>query len=96
MNSTHLGLLAGAITSLATIPQVAKAYRTRRVRDISIWQPVLLDAGTGLWFVYGILIHDVPLIVANAFSVVCNSLLIVMKILYRDSDNEQTNDYISE
>ncbi len=94
MNATYLGLLAGALTSTATIPQVIKSYRTGHVRDISVWQPVLLDIGMGLWLTYGIMIGDMPLILANAFSIVCNSMLIYMKIVYVDNDKLQSDDYI--
>jgi MtN3 and saliva related transmembrane protein len=93
MNTIHLGLIAGAITSAAGIPQVIRAYRTKRVRDISIWQPVLLNIGMVLWLIYGITIHDIPLIAANSFSFICYSLLIVMKFLYREGDNGRGDDY---
>lgn len=86
MNITHLGLLAGTITSAAAIPQVIRTYRTRQARDISIWQPVLLNVGMVLWLIYGLVIGDTPLIVANIFSIVCYSFLIAMKILYKDDD----------
>lgn len=94
MNITHLGLLAGALTSAAVIPQVVKSYRTRQLRDISIWQPVLLNVGMTLWLVYGIVINDLPLIAANSFSLFCYTLLIVMKIVYREGDSSRTGDYI--
>jgi MtN3 and saliva related transmembrane protein len=94
MNITHLGLLAGALTSAAVIPQVVKSYRTRQLRDISIWQPVLLNVGMILWLAYGIVIHDLPLIAANSFSLFCYTLLIVMKIVYREDDSSRAGDYI--
>ncbi len=87
MNITHLGLLAGAITTAAGIPQVVKTYRTRHARDISIWQPILLNVGMLLWLIYGICLRDLPLILANAISILCYSLLIVMKISFKDDDN---------
>ncbi len=95
MTVTHLGLLAGAITSAAAIPQVVRSYRSKHVRDISIWQPVLLDVGMVLWLVYGVIIRDVPLMVANAFSLVCYTLLIVMKFAYREGDNGGLRDYLA-
>lgn len=94
--TTWLGLLAGAITSFAAVPQVVRTYRTRHARDISIWQPVLLTAGMALWLVYGIILNDVPLIAANIFSIVCYSLLIAMKISFREDDKSPECDYISE
>ena len=94
MNATHLGLAAAFLTSAAVIPQVLKSYRSRHVRDISIWQPVLLCAGMVLWLIYGIILRDVPLITANIFSLLCNSLLIIMKIVFKEGDNGRTDDYI--
>lgn len=95
MNITHLGLLAGAITSAAAIPQVVKTYRSRQARDISIWQPLLLNVGMVLWLVYGIILRDLPLIAANSFSLVCYTLLIVMKIVYGEGDNAAQSNYIT-
>jgi MtN3 and saliva related transmembrane protein len=86
MNITHLGLLAGAITSAAAVPQVVRTYRTRHARDISIWQPLLLNIGMALWLIYGVFLGDLPLIVANIFSIACYTVLIIMKI--RFSKNE--------
>jgi MtN3 and saliva related transmembrane protein len=82
MNILHLGLLAGVLTSCAVLPQMYRAFRTRQVRDISVWQPVLLVAGMGLWLLYGILIGDLPLIAANIFSIACNLILISLKYFY--------------
>ena len=86
MNNTWLGLTAGALTTLAAVPQVVRTYRTRHARDISIWQPVLLNVGMTLWLIYGIMLGDIPLICANAVSLVCYSALILMKIIYRKND----------
>lgn len=83
MNPTTIGLVAGAITSIAAIPQVVKTIRTRHARDISIWQPVLLFFGVALWMIYGMLIHDLPLILANIIPLVCNALLTGLKLRYQ-------------
>lgn len=82
MNPTSIGLVAGTITSVAAIPQVIKTLRTRHARDISIWQPLLLAIGVALWMVYGILIRDQPLILANIIPLLCNILLVVMKLYF--------------
>lgn len=94
MNVTSIGLVAGAITSAAAIPQVVRTYRTRHARDLSIWQPILLVIGMLLWLIYGISLRDLPLILANAFSVLCYALLIFMKIYFKEDDNRQGKGYI--
>lgn len=82
MNITYLGLLAAAITSASAIPQVVRTWRTRHARDISIWQPLLLTIGMTLWLFYGIALGDIPLIAANIFSIICYTLLIIMKLRF--------------
>ena len=59
---TSIGLIAGAITSLAAVPQVVRTYRTRHARDLSIWQPVLLVIGMLLWLIYGIYLKNFVII----------------------------------
>ena len=91
MNPTNLGLLAGALTSIAAIPQLIKTLRTRHARDISIWQPLLLAIGIALWLIYGILIHDMPLILSNIVPLACNVMLTILKLRYRN-DSVVLND----
>jgi MtN3 and saliva related transmembrane protein len=79
---TTIGLVAGTLTSVAAIPQLIKTLKTRHVRDISVWQPLLLAFGVALWMIYGILINDLPLIVANITPLICNAVLTGMKIRY--------------
>jgi len=86
VSPTTIGLVAGTLTSLAAIPQVVKTLRSRHVRDISVWQPLLLSIGVALWMIYGILISDLPLILANIVPLACNLLLTGMKIYYGKND----------
>lgn len=82
MKTTWIGLAAGFLTSIAVIPQVVRTWRIKHARDISIWQPLILIVGMLLWFCYGLLLGDTPLIAANAFSISCYLLLLAMKIVY--------------
>ena len=86
MNPTTLGLIAGTLTSIAAIPQLVKTLRTRHARDISIWQPLLLAIGIALWLVYGALIRDLPLVLANIIPLICNIILTILKLRYRNDD----------
>jgi MtN3 and saliva related transmembrane protein len=86
VSPTTIGLVAGTLTSIASIPQVVKTLKTRHVRDISVWQPLLLAFGVALWMVYGILINDLPLILANITPLICNAVLTGMKIRYGMED----------
>ena len=85
MSPTLLGMVAGTLTGIAAIPQVVRTLRTRHTRDISVWQPLLLSIGVALWIVYGMLIHNLPLILTNIIPLVCNALLTGLKLYYRDN-----------
>jgi MtN3 and saliva related transmembrane protein len=79
-----IGMIAGTLTSVAAVPQLIKTLRTQHARDISIWQPILLSLGLALWLIYGILIQNAPLILANIIPLACNVLLTILKLLYRN------------
>lgn len=82
MNATGIGLAAGFLTSVAVLPQVVRTWRTKHARDISIWQPLILIVGMLLWLIYGLMLHDLPLIAANSFSIACYLFLLGMKVFY--------------
>jgi MtN3 and saliva related transmembrane protein len=90
MTVTWIGLIAGLLTSIAALPQVIKTWKSRHARDLSIWQPLLLSVGIALWLIYGMLIKDLPLILANIIPLICNILLTIMKIKF--SNNNRQNE----
>ena len=88
MDSTTLeifGLIAGAITSMGYIPQIYKGYKTKKLDDVSYYMPGILAIGMFLWFVYGIILNAIAVIVANIFGVSCSILLIIMKKIYSNA-----------
>lgn len=90
MTATWIGLIAGLLTSVASLPQVVKTWRSKHASDLSIWQPLLLSLGVALWLIYGMLIKDLPLILANITPLICNLLLTAMKIKFtNDKQNEE-------
>ena len=64
--TTWLGLAAAACTTLAYVPQVMKAWRSKSTSDISLGMFTLMITGIALWLIYGLLLSDLPLIAANA------------------------------
>jgi MtN3 and saliva related transmembrane protein len=77
---TALGLLAATLTTLAFVPQVVKTWRTRSTADISLGMFAILTAGITAWLVYGAVIGDLPLILANAVTLVLAGTILVLKI----------------
>jgi MtN3 and saliva related transmembrane protein len=52
-----IGISAALLTTLSFLPQIVKAYRTRRMKDVSRYLMILFTTGSILWIIYGI-IHD--------------------------------------
>jgi MtN3 and saliva related transmembrane protein len=75
-----IGLLAGACTTLSFLPQAIKTFKMKETRDISLSMYIILAAGILLWIIYGILIHDLPVILANSISFAFASLIIILKV----------------
>jgi len=60
-----LGLVAGALTTIAFVPQVVRIVRTRSAYDISWWLFGILAVGSALWLWYGIALESLPIIATN-------------------------------
>jgi MtN3 and saliva related transmembrane protein len=74
-----IGGIAGALTTIAFVPQVIRTWRTRRADDISMGMLVLFTTGVALWEVYGLLVSATPVIVANGVTLVLALAMVVMK-----------------
>jgi MtN3 and saliva related transmembrane protein len=78
-----IGLLAGAFTTTAFVPQVVKTLRTRSTKDISLGMFAVTAVGLVLWLTYGVLAGAAPVIVANAISLPLACVIIACKLRYR-------------
>ena len=83
MISLISGIAAGTLTTISFIPQVIKLYRTKSASGLSIATFWIFSCGVFLWLVYGILIHEWPVIFANGVTLILIFMIIVMKIKYR-------------
>ncbi len=81
MSATEvIGIIAGACTTIAFIPQVIHTLRTRDTSAISLGMYILFVAGILMWLCYGILLDDLPLIVANLITLLLASIILILKI----------------
>lgn len=68
MDPVTLGLVAGAFTTFASLPQIVYVVKTRSVKDISLTTLLMFAFGVTLWLAYGIEIHAFPVIIWNVLS----------------------------
>ena len=80
---TWIGIAAAVLTTSAFAPQALKVWQTRSTRDVSLAMFLMMVTGNALWLVYGILINDLPLIVANAVTLALAGVILAAKIRLR-------------
>jgi MtN3 and saliva related transmembrane protein len=78
-----IGYAAAALTTFAFVPQVVKSWRTRSTGDLSSTMLVVFTAGILLWLIYGIAAGAMPVILANALTLVLSATLVVLKVRAR-------------
>lgn len=63
-----LGFIAGTLTTLAFLPQVARTWKTGSARDFSAIWIVAFGLGLGIWIAYGILTNALSITLANGLT----------------------------
>ena len=79
---TFVGFVAGTLTTLSFVPQVLHTARTRRCDDLSYGMLLAFASGVALWLLYGIWLHAMPIIVANAITLALIVAILVMKVRF--------------
>lgn len=83
METDTLGLIAGALTTAAFIPQVVKIWKSRHTVDISLGMFSIFSLGVFLWLLYGIQLGALPLILSNGITLVLSLTILVFKLKYK-------------
>ena len=82
MNYEYLGLIAGVFTTFSIVPQLYRVIKLKSAKEISLLFTIILAIGVFLWWLYGILIGSLPIILWNAISFCLICGLIVVKLKY--------------
>ena len=77
-----IGYLGGILIMVSFIPQVIKSYKTKSVKDMSLWMLIATIFGSVFWLMYGILISAMPIIVMNSIFILIVLCQLYLKIKY--------------
>ena len=78
-----MGLVAGVLTTISFVPQVVKTWRSKSAKDLSWSMFLLFWTGVLLWLIYGIAIDNIPIIIANAFTLILASIILYFKARFK-------------
>jgi len=82
MNADLIGAGAGTLSTVAFVPQAWRIWKTRSARDLSLPMYLIFTSGVALWFVYGLLLGAVPIIVCNGLTLVLAGTVLAMKLRF--------------
>ncbi|MGB7661897.1 MAG: SemiSWEET family transporter [Nitrososphaeraceae archaeon] len=77
-----IGTIAGILVLSSFVPQIVKAYKTKKMSDVSVHLMILIASGMFLWVIYGFIRSDPVIIGTNATGFALNITLLTMKIRY--------------
>jgi len=75
-----IGYLAGFCTAVAQFPQAVKVIKTGDTKSISIGMYSIMTLGISCWLLYGILLHNLPMILANGVCLIPSLYILYITI----------------
>ena len=77
------GFMAATLTTVSFLPQVIQVWKTKSTKDISLGMFSIFSSGVFLWLVYGILIEDWAVFMANSITLILASIILTFKLKYK-------------
>ena len=79
----YIGFFAAFCTTIAFVPQAIKVYKSKSTKDISLYMFLIFTIGVLSWLIYGIIIFNIPVILANAVTLVLSLIILIYKLRYK-------------
>ena len=71
---------ASLLTALQLIPQALKAIKSKNLKGVSQTTFLIVSITAFLWMLYGIHLHDIPIIFANVITFICAFTITLVKL----------------
>lgn len=82
-----IAMIVPITTSIQLLPQLYKSYKTKSVKDLSIYTLLFVLLNNILWLIHGYFIFDYSLIVSG----ILNSIITIILLVLYDKYNTTTN-----
>ncbi|WP_100643898.1 SemiSWEET transporter [Alteromonas facilis] len=80
MEVQYFGYMAAFCTSISFLPQALKVIRTKDTASLSLSMYSIFSFGLLMWLTYGILLQDLPMIIANTITLFFAAIILGLKI----------------
>lgn len=75
-----IGFIAAFLTTASFLPQTIKTLRSRDTSGISLWMYSMFVVGVFFWLIYGILLGNKVIVIANVVTLVLSGTVLRIKI----------------
>lgn len=75
-----VGYVAAVCSAIAQFPQAYKIIRTGNTQSISLGMYSIMTLGIFFWLIYGLLIPDLPMIIANFICLIPSVFILFITI----------------
>ena len=86
-----VSVVAASLVSLLQIPQVYKTLQTKDTSGLSYGSLALHTVNSCLWFTYGLILGEIPMLTANVSYLIANVTLISMKLIYEKNSTHESD-----
>ena len=80
MPAEFIGYVAAFLTTISFFPQAVKTLRSGDTRSISLGMYALFTSGVMLWSIYGVMVADGPVLIANLITLIPAAVVLQRKI----------------
>lgn len=77
-----LAIIASILILSGFMQQIIRGYKTKQMKDISIFLMILIAMGAFLWMIYGFEKNDPFIVGINVVAIILNMILLNMKFRY--------------
>nr|WP_136252012.1 SemiSWEET transporter [Ningiella ruwaisensis] len=74
------GYIAAFCTTISFLPQAVKVIKTKDTQSLSLTMYSVFMLGILMWLVYGLLLMNWPMILANAFTITFAGIILFLKV----------------
>ena len=79
----YICFFAAFCTTISFLPQAIKVFKTKSTKDISLYMFLIFTIGVLSWLICGLIINDMPIILANAVTLILSFFILIYKIKYK-------------
>lgn len=81
MQPELIGYIAATLTTLSFFPQALKTLRSRDTKSISLRMYILFTSGVMFWSIYGLMVDDAPVLIANLVTLIPAVIVLLIKAM---------------